>query len=244
MRLRVTLEVVSIKQPLTQPDKHTMQLFWYDLLEGTEHESIKSRSGYKFFCYSDVFPISSLVEGGQVNVILSSPWDQLVSNFHNRMTVGTEHQLSEWGIVRVLEKKMFKLKNVGSAWITGSPIVVRASRDGRRSSYLALDNADPENSRVFIQRLTDNARKKFRAFFGMPVPRLQDPLFVELQHGKTVRIPVKFDEEDHIVVGTKWRVLKLPPLKSRVLREFYQFLMEVGLGERNSLGFGFVNPIT
>lgn len=246
MRMLVTFQVLSVAEPLTQPDKHDVQAFWYDLLEGTEHGSIKHRQGYKFFCFSDLFPLEGLVASGKVHVVLSSPWERLVKTFHDNLPLGKKYTLGEWGEVMVREKKVFSMRAVGTTWITGSPIVVRVARDGDRSRYLTLDEMRPSEIHLFVHRLTENARKKFRAFYGMPPPKLPpEPLFTEFKYGKTVRIPVKFDsaEQPHVVVGTTWRMLRLPRLKTRAQREFYRFLMEVGLGERNSLGFGFVNVI-
>lgn len=44
------------------------------------------------------------------------------------------------------------------------------------------------------------------------------------------------------VIGSNWELLEKERIKPEE-RKFYRFLMDVGLGEKNSLGFGFVNPI-
>lgn len=44
------------------------------------------------------------------------------------------------------------------------------------------------------------------------------------------------------VIGSNWELLEKERIKSEE-RRFYRFIMETGLGEKNSLGFGFLNPI-
>ena len=45
-----------------------------------------------------------------------------------------------------------------------------------------------------------------------------------------------------VIIGSVWYLLEKFEI-SEEMRRFYWFLMECGLGEKNSMGFGFVNPV-
>lgn len=47
---------------------------------------------------------------------------------------------------------------------------------------------------------------------------------------------------EFLVVGTTWKLLEKIKIRKEE-RKFYKFIMDCGLGEKNSLGFGFINPI-
>ncbi|WP_297065841.1 CRISPR-associated endoribonuclease Cas6, partial [Thermococcus sp.] len=44
------------------------------------------------------------------------------------------------------------------------------------------------------------------------------------------------------VIGSNWELLEKERIKPEE-RRFYRFIMDAGLGEKNSLGFGFLNPL-
>jgi len=49
--------------------------------------------------------------------------------------------------------------------------------------------------------------------------------------------PIKF-----LIFGSLFDLLEKSYIENKE-RKFYKFLLDCGLGEKNSLGFGFVNPI-
>jgi len=57
---------------------------------------------------------------------------------------------------------------------------------------------------------------------------------------KQVAVFIRKDQRDRRIIGTKWIFEKIHYPKE--LRKFYKFILDCGLGEKNSMGFGFVNP--
>ena len=67
-------------------------------------------------------------------------------------------------------------------------------------------------------------------------------IFDRLKFKKEVAVTLRMDNTEFIMIGTVWRSLE----KFNINREngdFYRFIMDCGLGEKNSMGFGFINPI-
>ncbi len=98
----------------------------------------------------------------------------------------------------------------------------------------------------FINRLTENAVRKYSAFTGEDfeldgslftymIPRVRKngmiDVFVEMKiHGKSFQ-----------VAGSTWKLLEAPVNGDN--RDFYAFIMDAGIGELNPHGFGLINPI-
>ena len=70
---------------------------------------------------------------------------------------------------------------------------------------------------------------------------MEEDIFDLLQFKKEVAITVKKDNKSFIIIGTIWSLLekRIP----RGYGKFYRFIFECGLGEKNSLGFGFLNNL-
>ncbi|OQX22254.1 MAG: hypothetical protein BWK75_01255 [Candidatus Altiarchaeales archaeon A3] len=66
---------------------------------------------------------------------------------------------------------------------------------------------------------------------------------------KQVAVHMKKAQKEFLILGTTWEfeinLFKLQDnnLYNTKLNKFYNFIMDCGLGEKNSLGFGFVNTM-
>lgn len=59
---------------------HKLQGFVYSLLKETEYGTLHDKKGYKFFCFSNIFPIGDIKSGDIRNLLISSP-DNLFIKF-------------------------------------------------------------------------------------------------------------------------------------------------------------------
>lgn len=237
MRLLLTGQIVNnVFQP---HNKSGIQGFIYQQLQKTPFNTIHDQSGFRYFCFSDPFPLKEFHQGGTVNLLISSPWNQFLRTVYEQLEFGSLYHWGGWR-VKLLNKKLFDIR-LPYAWITGSPILLRYDPSGKGDTYFSFDR--PKHSfQVFLQRLSENAIKKYQGFYG-DFPPLTQPLFQELVYDKTVVIPVNVKDQVMKVITTKWKCLRLPPSLNKIEKDFYKFLLDAGLGERNALGFGFVNPL-
>jgi CRISPR-associated endoribonuclease Cas6 len=91
-----------------------------------------------------------------------------------------------------------------------------------------------------MDRLKDNALKKYEFFSGFKLD-FDEPLFGEVELRREVAVPVSIRGSKLIFIGSMWKTLIKEDMRDH--EDFYYFLMETGLGEKNSLGFGFINPV-
>ncbi|AFL96014.1 CRISPR-associated Cas6 family protein 2 [Thermococcus cleftensis] len=235
MRLKITLE--GNNGVPYQPNKHAVQGFIYNMLKDTEYGKRHDEPRFKFFTFSDFFRDRE----GRLTFLVSSPErgfiETLYSNIRgrNHIYIG-KHQLA------LVEIKKFKVP-LRRRFQTGSPVVIY--RNARENEYFKFHAH--HDLRFFVERLKDNAERKYNAFYGEDFA-LDGPLFDRIipklrNNGKLdVYVKVVKNGVPFPVIGSNWELLE----KERIgphERKFYRFLMDAGLGEKNSLGFGFLNPV-
>jgi CRISPR-associated endoribonuclease Cas6 len=67
-------------------------------------------------------------------------------------------------------------------------------------------------------------------------------LFKNVRFNRSVAKRVKKDKNEFVIIGTH-ASFDLPFKQSKEQKDFYKFLFDTGLGEKNSFGFGFMNPL-
>ncbi len=239
MRLLLTLEPLE-DFPSFAIGKHTIQSMLYYHLTGTEYDDLHRRKGFKFFTFSDLFPGGDFHKGKVKNLLVSSPDDGLIETLHERLS-GAERVIFGRHPFIVRKVKKFRLRPTGR-FTTGSPVVVRAPA-GRGRFFTFKHHG---NLAYFLERLTENALNKYRAFTGEEF-ELDGPLFTKMipkvrKNGWfDVYVRVNMGGKYFDVPGTNWELLEFELGDAN--RRFYTFLMDSGIGILNSLGFGFLNPL-
>ncbi|WP_099211664.1 CRISPR-associated endoribonuclease Cas6 [Thermococcus henrietii] len=239
MRLLLTLRPER-NFPRWAVGKHSIQSMIYYHLRGTEYEDINDRPGFKFFCFSDLFPGGDFRREKPKNLLISSPDEAFIETLYERLS-GVEKVVLGRYTLTVEKLKKFRLKP-RSTFATGSPVVVRAP-EGAGRYFTFHEHGDVE---YFRERLKENALSKYRAFTGEDF-ELEGPLFRKMvpkvrRNGWIdvyVRVSVRGKHFD--VPGSNWERLEVDLNDNN--RDFYAFLMDAGLGVLNSLGFGFLNPL-
>src|SRR5215203_6800226 len=57
-----------------------LQGFIYNLIKGSRYHFLHDKKGYKYFCFSNIFPFSSLIRKKELkNLIISSPDDEFIT---------------------------------------------------------------------------------------------------------------------------------------------------------------------
>ncbi len=220
--------------PFNKINKHTIQGMLYSFLKGTKYEELHRKRGFKFFSFSDIFPANDFYPGKKKTLIVSSPNYDLINTWYNQFKRNRYLYLSDEPF-KIDEVKKFSLplKNI---FETGSPVVLY--KDNTRGTYVSFKRND--DLRFFLSRLKENAVKKYNAFYDDEYD-MEEPLFDVMQFRKEVVVKLKKDMDEFDVIGTMWKSMKKLYI-DKDNRKFYKFLMDTGLGEKNSLGFGFVNP--
>ncbi|HIE33595.1 MAG TPA: CRISPR-associated endoribonuclease Cas6 [Candidatus Altiarchaeales archaeon] len=215
-------------------DKHMIQSVIYSLLRNTKYESIHNIKKFKFFTFSDIFPPTDFKPNENKNLLISSPDSDFIKSIGDNLK---ENPILRFGnhIIDIQEHKMVnpRLKN---RFISSSPLVLY--KNSRKNIYFSFKR-DNDLS-FFLERLKDNALKKYNAFYSTNY-ELKENIFDRIKLRKEAVVKIRKGSKEFIIIGSVWKLLEKFDISKN--RKFYKFIMDCGLGEKNSLGFGFVNPV-
>jgi len=214
-------------------DKYTIQGFIYSILKNdSSFNSLHDILGFKFFNFSNIFPVSDFEKNSLKKLIISSPNDEIIKSLYNQLKNRSSFRLKDYKmeLLKVMILKNRKCSN----FISSTPIVLFENNKNNRY-YSFKQNPD---FNFFFERLKDNAIKKYNAFYGCDFS-LDCDLFTNFEFAREVSIRINKNGNQFIVIGSLWKNLEFDLTSQN--KDFYNFLFDNGLGEKNSLGFGFLN---
>lgn len=218
-----------------------IQSFIWNLLKDTEYSEMHDKPKFKFFSFSNIFPVSDFKEEEKKQFIISSPDKQLIEILAEKLENTKKFNLGTHEFNLTDSKKItVELK---SRWQTGTPIVLY--ENNQENKYYSVKR-NPDLG-FFLERLKENALKRYNIFYNENLD-FEGPLFDRMFFKKQVAVHLRKNQKEFIIIGTIWEFeLNLFKLKNNNLHNptsrFYNFIMDSGLGEKNSLGFGFINMV-
>lgn len=217
----------------TDIDRYTIQGFIYSVLKkDPKFNEFHNTAGFKFFNFSNIFPVSDFERNSLKKLIISSPNEQLIKSLHNQLKYQNSFRLKNYKM-ELLKVEILRNKNC-SKFISSTPIVLY--EDNTNNRYYSFKQ-NP-NFNFFFERLKDNALKKYNAFYDNDFS-LDSELFTNFEFGREVSVRLIKNNNKFIIIGSLWKNLEFNLTSQN--KDFYNFLFDNGLGEKNSLGFGFLN---
>ncbi len=214
-------------------NKHTLQGLIYSLLNNTPFENYHNMKGFKYFSFSNIFPVSNLKKGESKNIIISSPKQGFINILSKELKNKNYFYLGKYKM-KIEQIKVFQPK-FNRRFITSTPIVL--FENNVNNHYYSLKNSNDFS--FFLERVKDNALKKYNSYFGENY-NFEGNIFDRFEYNREVAVRVKKEDKMFIIIGTLWKNLEKFNMDNK---KFYNFIMDCGLGEKNSLGFGMVNPV-
>jgi CRISPR-associated endoribonuclease Cas6 len=221
-----------------------LQGFVYSLLRGTAYEHLHDARGYKYFCFSNIYSPFDIGEGDTRYVAISSPDNELIRTFAESLL---EREVVNLGNMRFYLREIRiarpKVKH-SVALVTRTPIIVRIpkrsyAKYGIRSEHAYVYWRPNIAFEAFLRQLEDNLIKKYKHFLGADVEEERYlPLFQQFVFRKQVCNHLLIKNREVKVFASLWE-FHFSHL-TREQRELLQFGLDAGFGERNSLGFGFM----
>lgn len=230
MRLKITL-IPKENFAYNEIQQYFVHGFIWNLTKNTEFSKYHDIPKFKYFCFSEIFPPFDFKENDKKFLLISSPDRSFIKFLFFRLKDIKEIKLGQY-YFQIRTSRPYEIK-FSKRWITGSPIVLQVDRNVYWSKkYHSLD--------LFLKRLKENALKKYNFFYKENL-NFEEELFDNLMLKKQIAIHLRKEKRDIRIIGTKWIFTKnYYPNK---LRKFYKFLLDCGVGEKNSMGFGFLNPL-
>jgi CRISPR-associated endoribonuclease Cas6 len=224
---------------------------------------LHERKGYKFFCFSNIFPFGDFKVNEERKLLISSPneniMNAIVRSLKNKARSDEELKVGEMAfqIVRFEGPFRLRLYKPKARVRTETPIIIRIpsyklvnihSIGKNISKYRYVYWRETISPAYFLTQLYDNMEKKIKEYNirsetdnfipysarngGAPRPSLSR--FI-----RTVSKRITVRGIEHVVIGSLWEFEFL--FDSNIDMQMLEFILDCGLGERNSLGFGFCN---
>lgn len=244
MRCLIRLEALKDQAYDTAYHAH-LQGAVYDLLEQSGHEDIHDLSPFKFVSFSNIFPPTDMVEGDSRTLLVASPNKPLIKDIAE--TVQDTKRLEPGGRqFRVIDTSTFDINpERQGTMITGTPIVVRLAPEAAEEYDI-----DPEGyedlywrmehpSQAFIDAIENNLAHKYETYYNRDAP--ERPYFTGYTPRKQVSVPLKYEDQDIITIGTTWELDY--ECHNRDMFRIIKLAYNTGLGELNTTGFGFMNKV-
>jgi len=257
MRLLIRLRCLE-NGPYEMQYHYHLQGFIYSLLKGSKYDYVHDKEGYKFFCFSNVFPAVALEKDNLRTLIVSSPdsefiayLDKVLMQWSSDVKVGSMKFKIDY-----IEELEVKLPRLPFVMITGTPIIIRIPREKYKAydiepkglyDYVYWRSDHPID--LFISQIENNMTKKYTEYSGFDKsPDLKKetgnnppPIhFIQkFRFKKQISTKVSMKGFDQVVIGTTWEF----EFDSDANVDIVKFALDSGLGERNSLGFGFMNVV-
>lgn len=227
---------------------HKLQGFFYQLLKGTSYKDLHERRGYKYFCYSNIFPPGTIEEGDTRYLLFSSPDEKLVNRVYEALREKErENKPITIGWMEFTIQKLSRLNPKLSHRFTlhtGTPIIVRIPKE--KYARYNIDPAKPYpyvywrkkySLRAFIKQLEENLFKKYTEYYDKSLPEFN--IFEQLELEKTISDKLQLKGEEVTIIGSLWR-FQFQGIDNQT-QKLLKFGLATGFGELNSLGFGFMN---
>lgn len=254
MRLMIRLRCTE-DGPYEMQYHYHLQGFIYKLLEGSKYHYVHDKEGYKFFCFSNIFPAYDLKVGDIRTLIISSPDREFIEYLKGVLS-------KPWNIDVKVGSMKFKIDSNEKLspiisdgtvdLITGTPIIVRILKEKYQVYDIHLDKEydyvfwrKEHPLELFVSQLKSNLLKKYADYqqassYKDNEPNGQDiSLFQRFKFKKQISTKVVMKGTEQTIIGTIWEFGFHP--SGEMERKPVQFALDAGLGERNSLGFGFTN---
>lgn len=220
--------------PYNEISKFHIQGFIYNLLKDEMiFRNIHERGGFKFFNFSNIFPIGDYTIDKSKNLIISSPRSSLIEYLYIRLVNMDKILLNKYNMVVDNVKLIKGNKFHNNTLITATPIVVYQDNN----CYSLRDN---NNLNYFFNRIRDNITKKYNAYYHTDLELTED-LFNDFELNREVVIPLSHGPNNFNIIGSIWKFKFNDEIKHNP--KLLNFIYDTGLGEKNSLGFGFLNFI-
>jgi len=212
--------------------KYDIQGFIYSLLKDTEFQNYHDIKGFKYFTFSNIFPVCDFKLGQQKQLIISSPSSAFIKLLHYNLSHMEIFRLNKF-FMEIKSLKLLNIKSSGSVML-GTPIALYESNiDNRYYSF----KSNPDFN-FFFERLKDNSLKKFNSYFDDTF-YFEEDIFDSFEFNREVSVQMKIHDNKFIIIGSLWKSLEKEIIREN--KKFYNFIFDCGLGEKNSLGFGFLN---
>lgn len=215
-------------------------------MRNTSLDRLHDQKGYKFFSFSNIFAAKN-AENDQFRFIISSPSTRFIEEISCELqkAIDVEIPVEIEGLFKLEKSAVISTYNFTFPLhvITGTPIMIRIPSERfdkystESSPYSSIFWRSTHPIQLFIDAVESNLKKKYKDFTRGS--SISGRLIEVYKFKKQVSTKIDMNGIQLPVIGTMWEFGFLDSAN----KEVQLFAYDCGLGERNSLGFGFLNRI-
>jgi len=253
LRILLNLEALNDQQVWNPSEYHKVQGFVYDkLIANTEFKEIHNLKSYKFFCFSNIFP-PSIVKKGQIrNLLICSPNEDLIKSIFSYIKNNIIHDKvvnigEQQYYIKSLELLEAKIIDDSCVLRTSTPVSIRIPEkaysiykiheEDRKKKFLYWrSNLSPD---IFLALVLNNSRSKYSQFYKQDINNNIQSIIQSIVLLKEIVIHIPIDGYTIKIPASFWR-FHFTNLNNEY-KKFLNFMLDTGIGERNSAGLGFLN---
>ena len=214
--------------------------FVYQLLMNTKFEKLHDKKMYKNFCFSNIFQ-SSHKQDKNWKFIISSPDEKFINQVEFSLKKVIENQIPVQ-LGKFFDLDSFEVLNSlnSTKLISSTPIIVRMNKERFETITKQTTTFDEVFWRkehpisLFVEHIEENMRQKYKDFTKKEI---NSRILEKFEIQKQVATKVTINQKPVTFIGGLWKL----ELSENLTNEQKVFCAETGFGERNSMGFGFVN---
>ena len=225
---------------------HKLQGFIYGALKGTDYSELHNKKGYKFFSYSNIFPARDIKEDEERNLLVASPDERFIRNFLNGLWTTGDGSMNVGEMsFKITDAKILNPRiDRNTVLETATPVIIRIPKENYEKygitppkdyPYFYWRKEYPFNA--FLKQVEENLIKKYNEYQG--TTSSEEQFFEQFIFKKQVCNHITMKNKEIKLIGSIWQFPfnHVDGEKSGLV----QFALDTGLGELNSLGFGFIN---
>ena len=247
MRLMLRL-IAKYNQIDISSEYHKLQGFVYKLLKESGYSNIHDKKGYKFFCFSNIFPAGTMKQGDLRNFIISSPSKEIIESLSSYISTLIDKSINIGDasfILKSFEKFEIKVPRKNVIISSATPIIIRIPeymydiyqipKEERKNRYLYWRKKYSFNA--FLKQLTENLIKKYNDFYGTKIEYYD--IFEQFAFKKEIHSNIIINGKRYGISASLWDFMwnSMDNMQKNII----EFGLDTGFGERNSMGFGFMN---
>lgn len=226
---------------------HKFHGFIYNLLKETPLKEIHNLKSYKYFCFSNLFPIGNIKKEDTKYFIISSPSKIFIKIISEKLKELDEVHIGDYSFliedIFILQPKLRKNYKL----ISATPIIIRIPEARYNEYYIPKELRKKRyiywrptiDFKAFVKQLEANLFKKYNNFYNTKIEEF--PIFEQFKFIKPCSNILTIKGKDYTIVGSLWEFSFSYLNKEQ--RKILEFGIDCGFGERNSYGFGFVNIV-
>ncbi len=250
--MRIMLRLKSNKEVAQNKENNSkfytgMHGWIYGKLKNTDFSEVYSKKEFKPFCFSNIFSIKNekINEDEMYNVIISSPNEMIMIALLSNIDVGEQINLGEYSFELISYKPLARKEIQNFSKLNNETLLnicLPEDKKGKLAKKAITLERDPEN---FKKQLAKNLTRKYNQYYEKNIEEgfnlWKNVKITQIENSeKVVRLNlIKESDNFFDVIGARYS-FEIGEI-DETQRAIFQLCYDLGFGERNSFGFGFMN---